>query len=120
MTGRLHLPSRASHWLLMSEGGTTPSFVPITDVTVQFAIPDAEPLRTKVAIFRRQYVESMQLAERPMTAPRVETVAEELRGINPQDLLESLPTEGAPAGEGPEASLPLLKLVVNADKAQRA
>src|SRR5262245_13870396 len=37
LVGTLHLPDRANRWLLLCESSTSPSFIPITDVEVQFA-----------------------------------------------------------------------------------
>ena len=120
MVGLLHLPARANHWLLMSEGGTTPSFVAITDVTVRFAARDLEPLHTKVVIFCRHYIESLHLAERPMNPQLVDKVAENLRSITPEDLLDQLNDEHPSAEPDSRATVPLFEFAEAADNPQRA
>jgi hypothetical protein len=66
LLGTVHLPSRATPWMIMSERGTEPSFMPMTDVTVHFAATDVEPLRTRVVLFRRRLIESIFLSDKQL------------------------------------------------------
>lgn len=90
MVGTIHLPSRANPWVLMSESGPTPSFVPITDATVRFAGADVEPLHSKVIIFRRQFIESLFVSERPLSPQSLLEIARELRNPDAAELAKQL------------------------------
>jgi hypothetical protein len=100
LVGTLHLPDRANRWLLLSDSSTTPSFIPITDVEVQFTGVDAEKLQMKVAIFRRQHIESLFIGQLPDSIHSLQELSAELRALAPSDLAKELgqfpPFEPAP------------------------
>ncbi len=85
LVGTMHMPSRPSHWMLIKDGAS-PSFVPITDVTIRCSTPAAEPFDAKVAIFRRQIIEAIFVTEPPA---RQEAVAE-LKDVRLAELLRQL------------------------------
>jgi hypothetical protein len=95
----VHLPDRANRWLLLCESSTTPSFIPITDVEVQFAARDTEKLRMKVAIFRRQHIESLFIGQWPDSPNALRDVSAELRALEPSDLARELAQPFEPATE---------------------
>lgn len=90
LEGTVHLPARANHWALLCEGGTTPSFIPITDVTVRIATPNLEPIRTKVVIFHRQFIESLFISERPGGQHSIQDLTAELRALDPAELMKEI------------------------------
>src|SRR5262249_16086335 len=90
LVGTLHLPDRTNPWLLMSESGPTPGFVPITDVTVRFAAATVEPLHAKVVIFRRQVIDSCFVSGRPLSPKSMNEVTQELRNPDAIRLAEQL------------------------------
>ena len=81
LVGTLHLPARANHWMFLCEGTTTASFIPITDVAVRFA-NGGDPVRNKVVIFHRRYIESLFISERPTEDHSIQDLAAELRALD--------------------------------------
>jgi hypothetical protein len=90
LVGTVHLPDRGDHWHLLCQSSTTPSFIPITDVEVQFAAGDTEKVRIKVAIFRRQHIESLFIGKRPDGLHSLQEISAELRALHPGDLAKEL------------------------------
>lgn len=90
LVGVMHLPDRVNRWQLLCEGSTTPSFVPITDVMVQFATRDFEKFHKKVVIFRRQKIESLFISDRPLGPIAVSEKNTELPRLDPTELAREL------------------------------
>jgi hypothetical protein len=95
LVGTVHLPSRVNHWAFLCEGGTTPSFIPMTDVTIRVAIGNAEPVQTKVVIFKRQFIESLFISERPEGAHSIQDLTAELRALDPAELMREFAEQRA-------------------------
>ena len=102
LVGTVHMPSRPNLWSLVNEGGTTPSFVPITNVTIRFATPDVEPLEAKVAIFRRQLIEALFLSEPPESGDALEKAVAELKDLRVSELIRQLGA-ASPAADSHDA-----------------
>jgi hypothetical protein len=84
------LPDRANRWLLLCASSTTPSFIAITDVEVQFAARDIEKHHMKVAIFRRQHIESLFIGQGPDSLNSLQALSAELRALDPSELAKEL------------------------------
>ena len=70
LSGVVRLPGRVVPRMLLDEGNDTlPSFIGVTDVTIHGAIHGLAPSRCDVAIIRRQCIESVQLAAKPLRKP---------------------------------------------------
>ena len=123
LAGTLHLPSRANSWTLLSHGTTEASFVAITDVTLRFAAPEVEPLRSKVVIFRRQAIESLYLSERPLGQQSLAQTARELQDPDALELAKELiETEKMLEPDQAEelATIPLVEPVALPEPSRRA
>lgn len=83
--GLLHLPPHAVPSTLLAENSTLPSFIGVTDVTVHSSIGGSAVLRCKVAILGRQFIESVQLAARPLPKPEGKTEEESTTRDQGQD-----------------------------------
>ena len=66
LSGIVHLPARTLPWVILDKDTTLPSFIGVTDVTVHSAVHGFAPLQCDVAIVRRQSIESVQLAAKPL------------------------------------------------------
>lgn len=95
LVGTLHLPSRVNHWAFLCEGSTTPSFIAMTDVTIRVAANNVEPIHTKVVIFRRQYIESLFISQRPEGSHSFQELTTELRLLDPAELMKELAEQRA-------------------------
>jgi hypothetical protein len=95
LVGTLHLPSRVNHWAFLCEGSTTPSFIAMTDVTIRVAADNVEPIHTKVVIFRRQYIESLFISQRPEGSHSFQELTTELRLLDPAELMKELAEQRA-------------------------
>lgn len=107
LLGTLHLPDGANQWYLLGESTTVPSFIPITDVAVQFAAPGTETLRMRVAIFRRQHIESLFIAPVTAASETVGQLSAQLRSLDISDIAKqlALATAVVPAAEPLSAPL---------------
>jgi hypothetical protein len=90
LIGTVHMPARPNLWSLVNEGGTTPSFVPITNVAIRCATGDVEPLHAKVAIFRRQVIEALFLTDKPEATEAIHQAVAELKDMRVEDLLRTI------------------------------
>ncbi len=66
LSGILHLPPQAVPSMLLIENTTLPSFIGMTSVTVHGSVFDFVPSQCDVAIIRRPYIESIDLAAKPL------------------------------------------------------
>src|SRR3990172_274881 len=113
LVGTLYLPSRANAWMLMRETGNLSSFMPITDVMVQFAIPGADPIPIDVVIFRRGFIESISLSETPLGGEGSAVASERTGEDDAMDLVRQLIEEQRRANEQSDeetVTLPLRNL----------
>ncbi len=108
LQGTLHLPSRANHWMLLSEKGTTPNFTPITDVTLHFAASDMAPQYAKVVIFRRLSIEGLFISEHSQADQSLQDITSQLRLLAPEDVVKQLAQFKPTGGKQEDGDLPLL------------
>jgi hypothetical protein len=98
LVGTVHLPSRVNHWAFLCDGGPTPSFIAMTDVTIRVAAQNAEQIHTKVVIFKRQFIESLFISERPEGSHSILELTAELRLLDPAELMKELAEDRAVSG----------------------
>lgn len=91
VTGTLHLPSRATSWMLVSRTSSTPSFVAMTDVKFKSRWSQFDTVRSDVVIFNRKSLEGLYLGFLPVgeTLSLVEQ-ARRLRDDEAEELAQQL------------------------------
>jgi hypothetical protein len=109
MIGTMHLPDRVNRWQLLCQDSTTPSFVPITNVIVQFAFREYAKFQRRVVIFRRHLIEALSISERPL-APTQQAESGDVLRLDPEELArEFAEIQGENKGPGPSGRLERLK-----------
>jgi hypothetical protein len=66
VSGIVHLPSRASPWLLLDDNAGLPRFFGLTNVTVHSSIHRSAPTQCPTAILQRDAIQSVQLTDKPL------------------------------------------------------
>jgi len=66
LSGILHLGSCPIPSLLLTQHSTLPSFIGMTNVTFHSSIDDRLPSECGVAIVQRQFIEAVQLGDKPL------------------------------------------------------
>jgi hypothetical protein len=66
ISGIVHLPPRASPWILLDKNAALPRFFGLTDVTIHSSIHRSAPAQCQTAILQRDAIESMQLTDKPL------------------------------------------------------
>jgi hypothetical protein len=78
ISGIVHLPPRASPWILLDENAALPRFFGLTQVTIHSSIHPSVPSQCPTAILYRDAIQSVQLTDKPLPdQPKTEERSQE-------------------------------------------
>jgi hypothetical protein len=77
LSGVVHLPPRATPWMLLDDQAGLPRFFGVTNVTVHGSIHRFTPSQCDTVILHRELIEGVQLTERPLPEQRGPSIAAE-------------------------------------------